>query len=410
MNNRNVEYLLENLQENEELLNNLNFIPQSVVKSKYFSTFYEYFSNKAKVEFLANYEGDMQINEHIYKDVVDILTKQPELLNNLSYRNKDIMLEMIKKDTKNLNYLKLSSLVNNILPNISNSDLLSLVQNIIYKKALKDTSTPSLLLFQVFDSFSFEKQKQFIDECDINVLLELCRHTDISIEAEQYLKDKLVKQTDIILSLPKISQYLTPSELKKFCDNLTESEFVRFFSSQNVAFNEQLVMERFRKNNYIFGYLSSNTVYNKLSLENQNHIKYTIIQKYDEIIKNTKYDSILKNADIFIISNFLNYYTNSNITDKGYNKLVELLNQNPNILKTINFGILQDDILDIGDMFIGKISKYQNYSSELMELYDLDKEIFSKFKTIVKSFSFDNSLDVYEKKLEILLNQKVKVS
>lgn len=132
---------------------------------------------------------------------------------------------------------------------------------------------------------------------------------------------------------------------------------------------------------------SGDGVFNVLGNENIEKIKDGIRNRLNAIdnqeIKAMAFKRINRVVDV---SNFLKYYEEGKLTNDKIELIKELDNDGETDLKYINFGVFQDDILDIGVEFIKYISKFPYLSTSLVNLYENNPKLFECLKLQIKKY------------------------
>ena len=130
-----------------------------------------------------------------------------------------------------------------------------------------------------------------------------------------------------------------------------------------------------------------NVVLNRMGKENIDFIINGIEKGLNELKKSDTYaHSIIDQAKYYVsIDNFLSVYEKGAITPEKLKFLEGLVSENPNILDSINYRILEDRIYDMGEEFIAQIAKYPNMSAKLLIVADNNPELFGVIKDGFKS-------------------------
>lgn len=161
-------------------------------------------------------------------------------------------------------------------------------------------------------------------------------------------------------------------------------------------------------NNDISVILDRNTVYYldeliyNLDLEYQNKIKNYIDNLFDNINKYSEIKDSLN--DYSSRANFILSVNNNDINDNNYSLVLNMFNGNRFLFNSMNFRLLNDDLLNMGNYFINKVSRYPIVSKKLLHIYDND---INKYNLIVKlsdKIIKENNNFMYDQKIEIIIN------
>lgn len=144
-----------------------------------------------------------------------------------------------------------------------------------------------------------------------------------------------------------------------------------FFSGENV----QTVSHGFNLNLWNIGF-------NKLKEEDIEYIRNGIFRQLDAIKEKDPYAHSIINKAGYITSmdNFFVLYEQGVFTPEKLQFLERLANENPNILDSINYGIFEDSIFEMGEEFISKIARYPNVSNKLIMIAENNPKLFDTIK------------------------------
>ena len=108
------------------------------------------------------------------------------------------------------------------------------------------------------------------------------------------------------------------------------------------------------------------------------------------------------------IGNFLYHLKKGNISKEKMDFLIEISSYNSNLLKRINFGLLQDDIFNNNKDLVMHLLRYPNLSAKFFIIYENNKDLYNHFVKSVKSMKTSDSKSEYYQKIEILLSYYAK--
>lgn len=85
----------------------------------------------------------------------------------------------------------------------------------------------------------------------------------------------------------------------------------------------------------------------------------------------------------------ISFFKNINIFKSNHDKfelLKAIIDENPNIVKSINLEIFQDEIYSLGEDFVKYISKFPNLSTEIVLLLKNNEQLFNIFQNVVNTY------------------------
>ena len=202
--------------------------------------------------------------------------------------------------------------------------------------------------------------------------------SESNISYSSFIKDVMAKNLDII---PEISM----------------NNLVHLLSSSEASMNKIVVeeiMKRFRAGEHIFSGENAETecfglksdlwnqIFSKLGRENVEELKTFINSSLDNLKQsNPKVYELADRIPTYIgIDSFLHFYENGTFTPEKLDLLEQMYNENPNIFKTINFGIFEDSIFDMGEEFVSRIAKFPNFSAKFIKLSRSNPKLFEVIK------------------------------
>ena len=128
--------------------------------------------------------------------------------------------------------------------------------------------------------------------------------------------------------------------------------------------------------------LAWDSVYGKLPEEDLKRIHAKIDEQYEALKEaDPKAYSIAEKITTYMaLDNFLHYYEKGIITPDKLDFIGKMISENPNILNTINFGVFSDEILEMGEEFVTRVSQYPNINSKLIILANSNPQLFEAVK------------------------------
>lgn len=196
-----------------------------------------------------------------------------------------------------------------------------------------------------------------------------------------FAKDVLTKNLDII-------------------PNMSMNNLVYLLSSSEDSINKiavEEIMRRFRLGEHIFSGENAemdcfgvrlelwNQAFSKLGKENIEELKQSIHSSLENLkqVSPRVYEICDKIPTYTGIDSLVHFYEQGIFTPEKIELLDKISDENPNIFKTINFGIFEDQIFDMGEEFVSRIAKFPNFSAKFIKLSRNNPELF---KVIKKGF------------------------
>lgn len=229
---------------------------------------------------------------------------------------------------------------------------------------------------------------------------------------------KIIEEQDIVAlytydgfnkSLGIMQEYskgILYSGLKKFI--LQNSEMLKKFTTKNLytllastydesekqIINEQIA-ERLEKENFFCEDIDSEAFlhpihtynsYGKIDKDVRNKINIKLEKQLKELGK--EYEIIYKNIKNYPdAANFLKYYKDGIFNNDKIAMINKFIEKDSKALEYMNFGILKDNIFEIGSEFCEYISKFPTISYQLIFLEEKSPEIFKKISERFKNYN-----------------------
>lgn len=176
---------------------------------------------------------------------------------------------------------------------------------------------------------------------------------------------------------------------------------------------EKEIMKRVQNGEMIFGgnifemytpfgksMSSSDLMLNKFTKSNIELIEEQIRTKYDENLRYSNeraYKLLSKTDNLISKSNFLKYYYEGTISNKGLDMMEKIHTNDVSTFKKMNFGLLQDDFLILGEDIITHIAKYPELTQKVFMIKNNSSQLYDAFINEVNSIkSVEHISTVYE--------------
>lgn len=142
---------------------------------------------------------------------------------------------------------------------------------------------------------------------------------------------------------------------------------------------------------------SSDVIFGNLGDEIQKQVKEKIMDRLANV-KGTKVEGIAKKIrHCTDAANFLKYFEDGVFTDDKVDLLEEMLGENKDALRHVNFGLFQDDIFYTNSIFIKYISRFPQISTQLVILQKNNPQLCKLLLNRVKSYDdFKDNLEEIE--------------
>lgn len=251
-----------------------------------------------------------------------------------------------------------------------------------------------------------------------NNYAELIAYDKEEFEGEQIFQmsliDKIAENTELLRQLSTANLVLVLSGL--YGDDKKEQ----------IQLINELLIEKMRNGESLFagsnvekdGFMGIYYAWDKLfhsknylAREASDLMKRLVQEEYDEFkVNNLAFcNTVLAHCLTFdSIGNFLYHYKNGNIDEEKMSFLGELVRENPNILKKMNFGLLKDDIYKIGKEFVAHAAKYPNIAAKLILVYENNRDLYNHFVDAIQKSKERDSKSEYLEKIEHVLTYYAK--
>lgn len=261
-------------------------------------------------------------------------------------------------------------------------------------------------LRQMWEKIDITQKNKIIERAKADLLLSIYK-----IETNSNLGGKVlhsISMTDECYSKLKIKDILNTLDLNEFTHfiNITsDKNLVTLYELWHTKVLEDELIKRFKLNPFSIN-----------SAENIDDI-YLLLQKTNKEIVSSKLDELLyelKNNNYNIYSAIINNPTMNNLKfielyKSGFFNnptmlaiLQTLLKENMYVMSTINFEILSNEFISIGNRFLTKVTKYPDIQKRLINIKNNNPESYKNFKKILKFISVEDE-KIFDRKMIILL-------
>lgn len=226
-------------------------------------------------------------------------------------------------------------------------------------------------------------------------------NSESNISYSNFAKDVLTQNLDII---PNMSMnnlvYLLSSSEDSINKIVVEEIMRRFHLGEHIFSGENAEMDCFGVRRDLW-----NQVFSKLGRENVEELKTFINSSLDNLKQSNPrvYELADKIPTYIGIDSFLHFYEQGIFTPEKIELLEKMSNENPNIFKTINFGIFEEQIFEMGEEFVSRIAKFPNFSAKFIKLSRNNPELFEVIKKgfieLEQTESLQEALDIEYKTL-----------
>lgn len=276
----------------------------------------------------------------------------------------------------------------------------------------------------------YEDQLKFIDDTNIRSLVTGIPEssTKLDIDVSDALTDKILKNQDYLFTqldsfeqagIPQFYDFVIKND--KIIKELSDENIVRLLD--NIGFadtNKQAILineiyDRVSKGSKIFAmstientfmppfvYKDTSSAFKKLPPDLQD----LIYNNYESLWKNVPDE--LKKYDF---GNFYQNYHLAKLVDDGnitpnYVKIINsIYDENPNLLKTFNYDLLDKGIAEkLGIDYVKEMGRYDKLSVEIVSLYQKNPKLFDIFSDIVTNSKADDSLNTFYMKNKCVLD------
>ena len=191
-------------------------------------------------------------------------------------------------------------------------------------------------------------------------------------------KDIIANNLDIVqnISINNLG-YLLTSNKDSIKDIVLEEIMKRFRNGEHIFSGENAESEAFGNRYYAY-----DRIFSGLGKENIEELKSAIKSNLDDLKQTDPraYELAYKIGTYTGVDNFLYYYEKGCFTNEKLDLLERMYNKNNNIFKTINFGIFEDEIFDMGEEFVSRSAKFPNFSAKLIKLLKNNPKLFEVIK------------------------------
>ena len=371
-----------------------------------FKTVYEHLDSKGKM-LLVN---DKTLEDALFtKEIKKLVIEEPTLINSLPEKNlKNFFEKMSKEEIMTL----LPNTTPELLVKIYSKDILdnsekNIVKNILINKINSISGYTQVSFFKLLDS---EEKKQFLESLtriDTFDLTDYVRCTD-----DDEMKKKIFelyiegrRKDGFKLPFSAVANTLNANDLSIFEQALDDKSFISYLIECNTDSLDEKIMERFKRNLGLFSNPNSEIVLQKMNDSTREEVVRTVKEKGSEILKTFNL-SKMENSDFLNVIGYSKLITAQELgylNQKSCDVLQNIFIKNPNVLKTINIDLLNPETLEIGELFIEKMSRYQKEAYQVIDLQKDSPEKFKIFKILASELSNEDELSIYNEKLVLLL-------
>lgn len=348
-------------------------------------------------------------NKEFVTEIKKLINSDPTLIEKIPQ-------ESLKSYFAQMDEVERTVLLSKMTPKMSidvySSDILNdgeklIVKNNLFNQVINtDDDSLALKLFKLLDD---SEQKQFLDMksgIDKDSLREYLKNAKSDMLKVKIFELATIVSEDDLNYLRSVSSILALQDLNLFEQSINDKAFILYSAAYDVDLLEEKVMQRFKENRGLFSNSCSEVVIEKISDSAREEIFKTVKESGNEILEKL-------NLTKLVDSNFFGIKDYSKIIEMeqlGYlskencDMLLNMYEKNPHVLKTLNVGLMNSEISDIGELFIEKMSRYPTHASQVISLQQSNPEKFATFKLLANELANDDSLSIYNEKLAILLN------
>lgn len=400
------EYIKEQLKKDPKIFINSN---NSNINSIYLISI-----DKEKGEYLYDYlppEIGIQLLQNESLDfILPKLKENPSLAQHLTSTLGTKVINSIEPTSPIFDYITLDTLINYINWSFSSNKYDNdSITNIIIKNLNKEKNLP-----WGFDDFyktlNPDKKNQIIKNIRKNNLFSLHQ-----IEQDKDIKNQIMNliiqnQNEIFKNYSyetyKSINNLTQNELTALTNGLSNNNILNIYNELHITFLEELIFQKFNQNNYIFNdHPEAEEIFENLYQSHKESIKETLNIKLKETLKENEdlLNKIIKN-DTLSNFKFIECYNTGLLNDpKIMNKFNTLIDNNPYLISTLNFKLLDHEFININQHFIEKVSKYPEIQERIINIKENTPQKFEILKQIMNKTCNDQN-KIFDRKLMILLN------
>ena len=252
----------------------------------------------------------------------------------------------------------------------------------------------------------------------VNNIAFLCfYYNDCSSKnTQELISNRLIKlyESNDIDRFTMFPLFFSEEDAKDFYDRLDLSVVVVFalnqFREYNVKDRRSITFKKYIQskldenadiifNNNIIYYIDELISY--LDKDYQIKIQTIIDDLYSKI---ENYNDIKDNLTTYSSkANFIYSVNNGYINDNNYNLVYRMFNKNKFLFETMNFRLLSEDLLKMGNYFVNKCSRCPDMSRKVLKIYDTDINKYNLLLALSNKMYKDNN-SIYDEKLNIIVN------
>lgn len=232
----------------------------------------------------------------------------------------------------------------------------------------------------------------------------------ISKQDEDYLINMISNNDLIEMSSIHKTDFLKlkPNTLDRLISSLKDYSIINFYCSTKISSLVSRIISILENDITILGHPKCNYNYDNfmlcLDIGTKNYIENQIDNMFNNLdIDETLKDMIRENSykeKVSVIYSYNNHYLNN----ENMEQFKELLNQDKYLLYNLDFRLLSDDILSMGNHFVSKTSRYPEIVKELSWLFEFRPQKGLLCKKIVEELLDNDSKIIFDSKIDIILD------
>ena len=160
---------------------------------------------------------------------------------------------------------------------------------------------------------------------------------------------------------------------------------------------------------FLEGTVSSfNSLLKKFKQENKEIIENKVLDEYENTLKMSNpraYNILSKTDSLLSKGNFLRYYENGTISDDGIEMMENIYANDISTFKKMNFGLVQDQFLGLGEDIITHIAKYPELTQKLFILQNNAPKLFDVFTNEINSIKSKEHISTVYEEIRCLLDK-----
>lgn len=202
---------------------------------------------------------------------------------------------------------------------------------------------------------------------------------------------------DLIPSLSNDSLISILCRNKKNVDLLNEL-YSRIDAGNNVFDRNYFCIEMFGRNTQ-----DSESVFGVLSSEYKSKVIELIKKSYSNLPQELKNISI-NGRNVFDQAALARVYNSGQLDERGLKFLLDLVKENPNRIKDLNFDLLNSTYIDdLGEDFLKTVINDQQISSKIINLHNTSPNLYNSYLKLLSNMQSDDSLyTLYPKATSVL--------